>query len=179
MLEWLQKTAGYTSNGKYKLIKGLTLDEKLELENLRKEIIKFREASHNEEKKEDSVCSEEDYDDYDQTNEIETKQKALKGKSQRIGVSAEVYGDFNIKGVFKPKVIPKSTDQINRIHSRIIQSFLFQSLDPNEIEIVINGMEEKIYNSGDVVITQGEQGDCLYVIEKGELDCFKKFVKFS
>ena len=29
------------------------------------------------------------------------------------------------------------------------------------------------------MILQGEQGDCLYVIEQGELDCYKKFTNDS
>ena len=62
------------------------------------------------------------------------------------------------------------------IKSRIIQSFLFQSLDQKEVDIVINAMEEMTYESGENVINQGNSGDCLFVIEKGDLDCFKKFV---
>jgi len=33
-------------------------------------------------------------------------------------------------------------------------------------------MEEKVYESGQSVITQGEDGDCLYVVDEGLLDCF-------
>jgi len=40
-------------------------------------------------------------------------------------------------------------------------------------------MEEKIYEIGDIVITQGETGDCLFVVEKGDLECYKKFTKES
>jgi hypothetical protein len=36
MIDWLQKTGGYTSNG-------LTLEEKRELEALRKQVIEYRE----------------------------------------------------------------------------------------------------------------------------------------
>ena len=60
-----------------------------------------------------------------------------------------------------------------------MQSILFNSLDEKELNTVIDAFEEKRFSKGENVITQGEQGDCLYVIEKGELDCFKKFVKFS
>lgn len=110
---------------------------------------------------------------------MENKRVVNKGKGGRTAVSAEVYGEYNKKGDFKPKVIKKNNDQINRIKSRIIQSFLFQGLEQHDVEIVINAMEEKIFQSGDTVITQGEKGDTLYVIEKGELDCYKKFVLHS
>jgi len=32
------------------------------------------------------------------------------------------------------------------------------------------------FSQGETIITQGESGDVLYVIEKGELDCYKTFV---
>ena len=78
-----------------------------------------------------------------------------------------------------PKVIPKSEDQVNRIKVRVIQSFLFSGLDSKELNIVIDAMEEKSYNPKDVVIKQGEPGDCLYVIDSGELNCYKKFVRLN
>jgi cAMP-dependent protein kinase regulator len=97
----------------------------------------------------------------------------------RVGISAEVYGEFNVKKEFVPKVVPKSEDQINRIKVRIVQSFLFSNLDSRELQIVINAMEEKTFKSKEVVIQQGEPGDCLYVVDSGELNCLKKFVKYS
>jgi cAMP-dependent protein kinase regulator len=63
--------------------------------------------------------------------------------SMRVSVSAEVYGKFNEKGDFKPRVIPKSDSQIQRIKSRILNSFLFCNLDSQPLNIVIDAMEEK------------------------------------
>ena len=37
-------------------------------------------------------------------------------------------------------------------------------------------MEEKKFLNGETVIKQGDIGEVLYVVESGELDCFKKFV---
>lgn len=36
-------------------------------------------------------------------------------------------------------------------------------------------MEEKKFKKGDWVIKQGDDGNELYIVESGELDCFKKF----
>jgi cAMP-dependent protein kinase regulator len=36
-------------------------------------------------------------------------------------------------------------------------------------------MEEKKYEESDVVISQGEDGDCLFVVDEGELNCYKRF----
>jgi len=38
-------------------------------------------------------------------------------------------------------------------------------------------MEEKPFDINSTIIKQGEAGDCLYVVESGELNCFKKFSK--
>ena len=95
----------------------------------------------------------------------------------RAAISAEVYGLFNKKEDYKLKVIAKSEEQIQRIKTKISQSFLFSNLEPKEIDIIIDAMEEKQFKAGEVVIEQGQSGDCLYVVDHGELDCFKKIVK--
>jgi cAMP-dependent protein kinase regulator len=55
------------------------------------------------------------------------------------------------------------------------ESFLFRSLEERETDIVIGAMEERRFAAGDKVIAQGEDGDVLYVVDAGELDCYKKF----
>lgn len=57
-----------------------------------------------------------------------------------------------------------------------MQSFMFSALDDRELEVVIDAMDEKKLAYGQNVIVQGERGNELYVVEEGELDCFKKFV---
>lgn len=52
---------------------------------------------------------------------------------------------------------------------------MFQCLDDSEKEMVVDAMEEKTFSAGENIITQGEDGDVLYVVDKGELDCFKRF----
>lgn len=81
----------------------------------------------------------------------------------------------NKKGDWKPRVIPKSEDAKQRILKRISQAFMFSGLDDKEREIVINAMEEKKFSPGEFVIKQGEEGDVLYVVDGGALDCYKKF----
>ena len=55
---------------------------------------------------------------------------------------------------------------------------MFSSLDDHEMEVVIDAMDEKKVPAGQNVIIQGERGNELYVVEEGQLDCFKKFVCF-
>lgn len=54
---------------------------------------------------------------------------------------------------------------------------MFSCLDDQEVKIVIDAMEEKKFNAGDYVIRQGEDGEVLYVVDSGQLDCFKVFKK--
>ena len=39
-------------------------------------------------------------------------------------------------------------------------------------------MEEKRFKLNENVITQGEDGDCLYIVETGLLKCYKTFKAF-
>lgn len=52
---------------------------------------------------------------------------------------------------------------------------MFSALDEKDLEIVVGAMEEKIFGANEKVIEQGKDGDNLYIIDKGTLDCFKKF----
>lgn len=52
---------------------------------------------------------------------------------------------------------------------------MFKALAAEEIAIVIDAMEEVRYAAGATVITQEEPGNVLYVVEEGQLDCYKKF----
>lgn len=191
MINYLEKREGFTSNG-------ITLDEKRELEELRKEIVKYRQLDEESKakKKEETGSTnldnyttnpndksltddEDDEDDIDNTIENKVFNAKARLSKQREGVSAEAYGVFNIKSDFTPKVVKKSDDQIQRIKARVLQSFLFAALESKDLDIVISTMEEKRYNKGDDVIVQYESGDCLFVVEEGELDCYRKAVSFS
>ena len=224
MIDYLKKYGGYN-------LKGLTVEEKKELEHLKLEIKKFKEIE--EQEKKEVVISEgsesgsgsnnqskkssrkESIEESEKQNESKSEkqnesqsqsQSKIKSqnqsqsqsqteseneddedpqlkkpikikKIQRKGVSAEAYGQFNKKEDFVARIIPKSEKQIQRIKSSVIHSFLFNNLEPKDLEIVIGAMEEKRFKSGEDVIVQGEQGDCLYFVESGHLECYKQFSK--
>jgi cAMP-dependent protein kinase regulator len=50
---------------------------------------------------------------------------------------------------------------------------MFMALDEHELEIVIDAMGEKRVNAGENIIVEGENGNELYVVEEGQLDCYK------
>ena len=184
MIDWLQKFGGYTSTG-------LTIDEKKELESLRLQVKKYREMEEvkkkeikeeeSKEEKSQSQSESEGEDDVDPEldniiNKINSNPQMKKmSLLPRSGVSAEVYGTFHKKESFVARVVKKTPEQIQRIKTSVIHSFLFGNLEPKDLEVVINAMEEKRFKKGENIITQGDNGDCLYFVEEGNLNCYKKF----
>ena len=183
MIDFLSKQGNYTTSG-------LTFSEKKELETLRNQVRHYRSLDLYNSKKIENGKNLEENSDSDESDDIMDKfeeekiqkkfeiSKISNRQSQfsmraRNSVSAEVYGAFNKKKIFVPKKIQKTSEQINRIKGKIISSFIFNSLDKNDIDIVINAMEEKKFKIDEKVITQGEVGDCLYIVETGSLSCFK------
>ena len=191
MIDFFSFHGNYTTSG-------LTKNEKKELEYLRLTVKHYRElekhqlASFNDnnenikeepEKSEESSSEEKD-DVMDAKEEevinnklinIKKSQVMKKSLISRISVSAEAYGMYNQKKKYVPKVVPKNEDQMNRIRGKIISSFIFSALDEKDLEVVINAMEEKKFKLNENVITQGEDGDCLYIVETGQLKCYKTF----
>lgn len=56
---------------------------------------------------------------------------------------------------------------------------MFSALDEKDFEIVINAMDLVQFKTGDTVIKQGDDGESLYVVESGSLECHKLFVKIG
>lgn len=118
--------------------------------------------------------------DQNSLNNFNTTSNLLNGmkaasRKPRAGVSAEVYGKLNKREDFVPKSLKKSENQVERIKTKILNSFLFRNLEETDIDIIIGAMDEKIFKPGDFVIKQNEAGDCLYIVETGELKCEKVF----
>ena len=145
--------------------------EVAEMKNLRKkyEYLKSQvggadSASETEESDEDS--------EEEEKQEAPVKQRAVK---QRKGISAEVFGENNRKGDFVPPVFPKSAEAKEQLKTKLLQAFMFNALDANELNIVLDAVEEVKVQSGEKVIQEGDQGDCMYVLNTGALACTKIF----
>ena len=131
----------------------------------------------NENDNENKSESESEDDEDSQLGDLSKNPIKPKKLAPRTGVSAEAYGQFNKKEDFIARIIPKTDEQIQRIKTSVIHSFLFNNLEAKDLEIVIGAMEEKRFKSGEYVITQGDRGDCLYFVESGNLECYKQFSK--
>lgn len=98
-----------------------------------------------------------------------------KAKGPRASISAEAFGAFNKKSDFKPRVVPKSDEVKEQIMEKIEKAFMFSGLEDSEKQIVVDAMEEKKCFKNEVVIKEGDDGDCLYVVASGTLACTKVF----
>ena len=168
MIQWLKQKYNLASSD---------LSLKAELESIRKQVQEYRKKYNKEDKKmEVSSESDSEVDEEEQKKiDEEMRKRQQKKKGMRTSVSAEVYGIHNIKKPYVPRVIPKTEEQKERIKDKCMQSFIFNSLEDKELKTVIDSFEEKKYTAGQNVITQGEEGDVLYLVDSGELDCEKVF----
>uniref|UniRef100_A0A7S1A8W9 Cyclic nucleotide-binding domain-containing protein n=1 Tax=Noctiluca scintillans TaxID=2966 RepID=A0A7S1A8W9_NOCSC len=115
--------------------------------------------------------SDEEDEDQDQVGEVEVPSQYA--RKYRKSVSAEAYGLWNKRVDFTPPVHVKSDEQKTKIRTMISRCFLFAALQPKDIEVVIDAMVKRECTRGTRLIEQGSDGDCLYVIESGQMDCFK------
>lgn len=148
-------------------------NKRFELDFLRKEIAKIdgvgRKSSDSDSSDEDS-----DSDSSDDAEVLKARQRMNnKGWKPRASVSAEVYGEWNRKEDFKPKVIKKDEETMDNIKHKIKQSFMFNNLSESDIEVVINAMRVVEVDEGDWVIREGDSGDEMYVVGTGKYACSK------
>jgi cAMP-dependent protein kinase regulator len=118
---------------------------------------------------------EEEDDDDDELDEIPESMMVSadsRGK-MRQSVSAEAYGQWNQKKEFTPPVHAKTEAQRARLISCLKDSFLFSNLAGKDFDVAVNAMEEVNAAPGETVIKQGDEGDFLFVIEEGTLNCTK------
>jgi cAMP-dependent protein kinase regulator len=117
--------------------------------------------------------SQEDDDDCDELPPDFIKSEASMSKV-RTSVSAEAYGQWNQKKAFEPPKYPKTDEQKMRLSQTLQKSFMFDGIDPVDMETIILATKECPFAPGTKVIEEGESGDFLFVIEKGTLECFKQ-----
>jgi len=183
MIKWLSEHAKTPAAAA--LTEGVNeLNElKSELEQLQEEVRQLaeevgEEASGKVAKAEEDEEEEEEEDDDEDDDGAEELPPApppnYMTRGPRASVSAEAYGMWNQVKAFEPPVHPKSEEQKSRIRSVLENSFLFSSLTPKEIDVVIDAMQERVVEAGTKLIEQGDDGDVLYVVEEGQMDCYKK-----
>ena len=123
------------------------------------------------------VESSESEDDEEEQKALQKKleERRLKAKTQRCSVSAEVYGLYNPKGHFKPRVIPKDNATKEHIHELLSKIFMFRNLDGSDMDIILNALEVRKFEADQPVIVQGDDGHELFIVDSGKLSCSKRF----
>jgi cAMP-dependent protein kinase regulator len=172
MLEWLEQKKIRDEE------KLLTPEEKQRLKEENKKLeasmskvkAEMHEAAKMVKTKDDEEESEEEDDADEEPPPDFFKDQSQLGKV-RTSVSAEAYGEWNKKQAFVAPVIAKTDEQKERLKSVMSKSFLFNSLEDQDFTIVIGAMKEVTAQAKECVIKQGDQGDFLFVIESGRLDC--------
>ncbi|CAJ1433099.1 unnamed protein product [Effrenium voratum] len=121
-----------------------------------------------------AVAEQEEEEEDDEDDEPPPGWERDMDNRARTSVSAEAYGEWNAKKAFVPPVIPKTDDQKDRLKMCLTKSFLFAELEANDLNIVIGAMKEVQAKENERIINQGDNGDFLFVIESGTLDCLIK-----
>jgi len=172
MLEWLENKRAAEQDG------SLTPEERAALtaENSKLQMDMKKVKSEMSETvklvdRDDANADEEEEDDDDDEPPPDFFKNEQSMSKARTSVSAEAYGEWNTKKSFVAPVIPKTDEQKDRLRAVLSKSFLFSSLEDNDVTVVIGAMSEVNAPEGEVVINQGDEGDFLFVVETGKLDC--------
>jgi cAMP-dependent protein kinase regulator len=72
-------------------------------------------------------------------------------------------------------VIQKSAETREKLKKRMLEAFMFNALEDKEFEIVVDSIAEVKVKPGDQIIKEGDEGDCMYIVESGTLTCTKHF----
>ena len=167
----------YNNHGKRPAI---NVNERNELEFLRKEVASLKEqvkqqssASTGVEDNDNAGSSSEDSEGDEDVLALPVDPAKQASKKPRASVSAEAFGNWNKKEEFKAPFFEKSAEQLDVLKQRLSQAFMFNALNPDELQIVLGAMQKVEKKPEEMVIKQGDDGDVLYVIESGTLSCFK------
>lgn len=92
-------------------------------------------------------------------------------KKYRGSVSAEVITGFSAKP--KADTAKKSEAVYNQLLELMKKCFIFKTVDPEDYNTIVNALQKRTYSDGEQVIKQGDDGNEMYIVEKGTLNCTK------
>lgn len=98
----------------------------------------------------------------------------IESEGSRISVSAEVFGVYNKRSSFNPQTFPKSEDTWAKLRQRLASHWMFKALQSEDMEMLVDAMKEESFTPGTVVITEGERGENLYIVDEGSFEWVKK-----
>ena len=157
----------------------LSKEEKIELKLLKEKHAKLLKVKKRQEEvkgvDQHDVASESEDDSDDYVDDLpESEIKKYQSNTARCSVSSEAYGRYYQKEEFSPIYHEKSEEAQKKIRAKLEDSFMFNHLDTKDMRTIIDAIEVKECADGDEIIKQGDDGDCLYLIGEGNLECFRK-----
>lgn len=177
VIKWLRKRGCIFRPGRQSLMKE-NASLKKDLKASKNTVSEITEAVKEDVRREatEDGSEEESEEDGEAEDDSEAMLQAMKAKNRgpRQSVSAEAYGQWNQKSdTFTPPVHPKSDDQKVRLRTILCRSFLFSALTAADLDLIVDAMEEACFAAGESIITEGQDGDHLFVIEEGNPVCKK------
>jgi hypothetical protein len=92
-------------------------------------------------------------------------QAARAGRGRRGVVFSE---PVKLDASWRPTVVEKTEEERAGIEAVIVRNALLGGLDEDGRAVVVGAMARKTFESGDVIIKQGDMGDYYYIIAGGE-----------
>jgi putative peptide zinc metalloprotease protein len=86
-----------------------------------------------------------------------------------LELSVENLNNFFDKYIHIPVTILASAEKMLRMHF-IKQALSYENLSEKQMDWLVDHIEEKYYYAGDIIIKQGEVGDCCYLIYSGKVE---------
>ena len=146
--------------------KGLSPEEKEELDLLREQVPKFRKLVN---LNQNDSCS-------DTSDSSKKKSKKRLFSPDRHGVSAEAYGKFNEeKQQMEPASSINTGDlQAIQLRNKLSRIILFNGLTNHELITVMGYMREREVKANNLVLSQGSMSSVLYIVWSGEVESVDK-----
>jgi cAMP-dependent protein kinase regulator len=85
--------------------------------------------------------------------------------------------DKKQESAFKPKIYQKSPEIKEKIKTNLFKSFLFNTLEQKDLDVIINAMEEKKFPENTEIVKQNEITENVYFVYDGKLEAYKTFDK--
>jgi len=170
MISWLRKRSGQPVAQRESMsLAAKNAELKKSLETM-KESVKEGGMMIAKEAEREEESEEEDDDEMEEPPDFNLNRDNTKA---RASVSAEAYGAWNVKVAFTPPVHPKDDAQKARLEGVLKKSFMFSNVVSKDFDVLLMAVQEAVFEPGAVIIKEGDDGDCLFVIEEGSPVCKK------
>jgi len=108
-----------------------------------------------------------DTEDEDEMGDMEEFVPVVKPKGRKTSVMA---GVVKVDDNWKPPVFEKSDDQKAMLEARVKGIFFMKHLGQKDVDTLVAAFELKSFKPDDILMTQGAEGDCFFVLESGKTD---------